>query len=366
MDQRITNLADILVNYSLKVKKGDWVLLWVDAGSMPLIIELQRKILEAGGMMELVPRHDVLIEDVLRLGTEAQIRWVPPGLAQAVEKADASLTISAPSNTRFLARIDPAKQAFRADTIGNISKRIQERRLAGELRWVTTIFPVPALAQEADMSLREYEDFVYHATHADDPEPGKYWQSVYEEQERLIGWLAGKDQLEVRGPNVDLTLSIKGRKFLNASGQVNMPDGEVYTSPVEDSAEGWIRYTYPALRDGRTVEGVEMKFEQGRVVKATSQKNEAYLNELLDLDDGARYLGEFAIGTNYNIQQFTGSTLFDEKIGGTIHMAVGFGFPEAGSRNKSSLHWDMVCDMRTDSEILIDGELFYKDGIFQI
>ncbi|MDX1437757.1 MAG: aminopeptidase [Anaerolineales bacterium] len=366
MDPRITNLANILVNYSLEIKHGDWVILWGDMDGLPLITEIQRQVLKAGGHLETAFRSDALIEDVLKYGSEEQIRWTPPGLAGAVDRADAAITIRAPSNTRQLAKIDPAKQAFRAEAIGAISRKIIERQRAGSLRWTTTNFPCHALAQEADMSLREYEDFVYHATHADDPDPIRYWENVHKEHLRLLEWLKGKERLEVRGPHVDLSFSVKGRKFLDASGKLNMPDGEIYTSPVEDSVDGRIRYSFPAIHDGRQVDGIELQFEQGRVVQATASKNEAYLNQLLDMDEGARYLGEFAIGTNNNIQQYTGSTLYDEKIGGTIHLAVGFGFEEAGSKNHSSLHWDMVTDMRADSEILVDGELFYKNGEFQV
>jgi aminopeptidase len=366
VDPRLRNLADILVNYSLKVKEGDWAVVWADVATLPLVIEIQRKILQAGGHLDAAFRVDDLIEDVLILGNENQIRWMPPGLALALEEADAVMTIRGPSNTRSLAGADPARQAIRAEALGKISKRILERARAGKLRWVTTNYPCQSLAQEANMSLREYEDFIYGATYADQPDPVSLWEQVHEEQDRLVGWLEGKERLEVHGPDIDLTLSIQGRKFLNAAGKNNMPDGEIYTSPVEESAEGWVRFTYPAIHDGREVEGVELHFDKGRVVKATARKNEAYLNKLLDLDAGARHLGEFAIGNNATIQQFTGSTLYDEKIGGTIHMAVGLGFEEAGGRNKSALHWDMVCDMRRDSEILVDGMLFYKDGQFQV
>jgi aminopeptidase len=170
----------------------------------------------------------------------------------------------------------------------------------------------------------------------------------------------------VKGPDVDLSLSIDGRTFINADGENNMPSGEIFTSPVEDSANGWIKFTYPAIMSGREMEGVELEFKDGKVVTAKAEKNEDFLLAMLDTDENARFLGEFAIGTNYGITKFTKSILFDEKLGGTMHLAVGAGFPESGSKNQSSIHMDMICDMRKDSEITIDGELFYKDGEFQV
>jgi aminopeptidase len=178
--------------------------------------------------------------------------------------------------------------------------------------------------------------------------------------------LVGRKQVIVRGPNADLTLSIEGRKFINSDGRRNMPSGEIFTGPVEDSANGWVKFTYPAITGGREVEGVELHFENGEVVKASAEKNEKYLLTMLDSDSGSRYLGEFAIGTNYKIEKFTKSILYDEKIGGSFHMAIGAGYPETGSLNKSSIHWDFICDLRDNSEIFVDGVLFYKNGLFQI
>ena len=216
------------------------------------------------------------------------------------------------------------------------------------------------------MSLSEYEDFVYAATFADQPDPVACWRNIYTTQQRLVEWLKGKRQVIVRGPNIDLTLSIEGRTFVNSDGKHNMPSGEIFTGPVEESVNGWVKFTYPAIRQGREVEGVELEFKDGKVVAARARKNEDYLLSQLDSDAGARYLGEFAIGTNMGIQRFTRSILFDEKIGGTLHMAVGAGYPETGSKNQSSVHWDFICDMRTDSQILVDGDLFYRNGEFQI
>ena len=216
------------------------------------------------------------------------------------------------------------------------------------------------------MSLRDYENFVYGACYCDREDPVAEWVRVHDEQERVVQWLKGRSQVKVVGPNVDLTLSVKGRTFINSDGKHNMPSGEVFTGPVEDSANGWVRFTYPAVHGGREVEGVELTFEGGKVVKATAKKNEDYLIRMLDIDEGSRYLGEFAIGTNFGIQKFTKNILFDEKIGGSFHMAVGAGYPDTGSQNQSAIHWDMICDMRDSGEIWVDGEQLYKDGVFVI
>jgi len=240
------------------------------------------------------------------------------------------------------------------------------RSAAGELRWVGTLFPTNAYAQEADMSLSEFQDFVYGACHVDKADPSAEWRKVSLEQQRLVDWLKGKDQLRVQGPSVDLTLSIAGRTFINSDGKRNMPSGEIFTGPVEDSVNGWVRFSYPAIVAGREISGVELVFEEGKVVRASAEKNEEFLLSALESDEGARYLGEFAIGTNYGIDRFTKNILYDEKIGGTIHMALGSGYPETGSKNKSSIHWDMICDMRNGGKIFADGELIYDTGDFRI
>jgi aminopeptidase len=268
------------------------------------------------------------------------------------------------TNTRGLAGIDPAKQAVRNKVDGSITEVQMRRGAAKEFKWVTTLFPTQAYADEAGMSLKEFEDFVYNAVHANEDDPIAYWTRVEQEQKKVVERFEGHDKVVLRGPNVDLMLSIKDRTFVNAAGEHNMPDGEIFTGPVEDSLNGWVRYTYPVIKDGRVVEGVELKFVEGQVLAAKADSNENYLQQMLDTDPGARRVGEFAIGTNFEINRFTGNILFDEKIGGSFHMALGAGYPETGSQNKSQIHWDMICDMRQDAEILVDGEVVYKDGKF--
>ena len=365
-DPNVEKLASILVNYCTQVKPGDWVLVRGHVLAMPLIEETLRQVVRAGGNPTLQLESDELGEVVLREANAEQLSWVSPLDEIMAEKLDVRIVINAASNTRALTGVDPKRQQLYQSARRKFSRTLMERSAAGNHRWVLTNYPCPAFAQEADMSLADYERFVYGATFADQADPVAAWQGIHDMQQRLVDWLVGKDQVVVRGPNVDLTLSIAGRTFINSDGKRNMPSGEIFTGPVEDSVNGWVRFTYPALRGGREVEGVELGFENGKVVRATAAKNEDYLISQLDSDPGARYLGEFAIGTNYQIQRFTKSILYDEKIGGTLHVAVGAGYPETGSRNQSAVHWDFICDMRQESEILVDGELFYRNGQFVI
>ena len=365
-DPRVDGLARLLVNYCVAVQPGDWVALRSDLTARPLAERVYAHILAAGGNPTVLWNDETLDETLYAAAGDDQLRWISPVEALLADRVDARIVIRAPENTRALTGIDPARQRLHGVAQQPLRQIYQQRAAAGTHRWTLTNYPCAALAQEADMSLRDFEDFVYAATYADQPDPVAAWQAIHDRQQRLVDWLKGKSEVVVRGPNVDLRLSIAGRTFINSDGKRNMPSGEIFTGPVEESAEGWVRFTYPAIRGGREVEGVEMVFAQGKVVKATARKNEAYLLSQIESDPGAAYLGEFAIGTNYQIQRFTKSILYDEKIGGTMHMALGSGYPETGSRNESSIHWDFICDMRTDSEILVDGELLFKDGQFVI
>jgi aminopeptidase len=365
-DYRVENLAKTLVDYSIQVKPQDWVLVQGNVLALPLVNEVVRFILRAGGNPNVLLDSDGTNEVILKESSEEQLQWISPIEKMVLENVDATINLRASSNTRALSGVDPRKQRLRQTSRRELMQTYMQRAAQGKLRWVLTNYPCPAYAQDADMSLGEYEDFVYAATFADQEDPVKCWQDVHDNQQRIVDWLKGKKQVVVHGPNSDLTLSIAGRTFINSDGKRNMPSGEIFTGPVEDSVNGWVRFTYPAITGGREVEGVEFVFKEGKVVQASAKKNEEYLLTLLDSDPGARYLGEFAIGTNYGIKHFTRSILFDEKIGGSFHMAVGSGYPETGSRNQSSIHWDFICDLRDNSEILVDGELFYKNGEFQI
>lgn len=364
IDPRLEKLADILVHYSTEVQPGQWVGILGDITALPALRAVYAKVLRAGAHPVLMLHDEALQRLFLREANDDQINWLDPSQTLYYDQADVYIRVLGSSNTRAMTNIDPKRtQQLRAAQRPWLETRM--RRAANhEMNWVGTLFPTEATAQEAGMSLEEYEDFVYGATFADREDPVGAWQELGAMQQQKIDWLVGKKHVKLQGPNIDLQLSIDGRTFINACGIRNMPDGEIFTGPVEESVNGWVRYSYPSIVAGRAVEGIELKFEDGKVTEASARKNEALLHAQLDTDPGARYLGEFAIGTNFGIDRFTGSILFDEKIGGTIHTAIGLGYPDTGSKNTSSVHWDMICDMRVDSTIHVDGELFYENGTF--
>jgi aminopeptidase len=368
-DARVDRFARVLVDYSARIQPSDRVLIEATTAAEPLVRALYLRILEKGGHPHPLvmlpdmtfPGHEELL---LTYGNDSQLDFIPSFFKLAYEQFESRIRIHSATNPRALGDIDPARSRRRGKAAGVMTETQMRRGATGEFKWVTTLFPTEGYAVEGGMSLRSYEDFVYRACHADEADPVAYWKNVEAKQASMVERLKGHDMIALNGPNVDLTLSIKGRTFMNSCGTHNMPDGEVYTGPVEDSVNGWVRFTYPAIYNGVAVEGIELTFSKGRVEQAKAAKNEKYLLEMLASDAGSRFLGEFAIGTNFEIDRFTGNILFDEKIGGTFHTALGAGYPETGSKNKSAIHWDMICDMRKDAEIAADGEVIYRNGQF--
>jgi aminopeptidase len=368
-DIRVQRFAKILVEHSTHVQPGDRILIEATTAAEPLVRELYAQILERGGLphpLVAIPGMMPFSQDELWMtyARDTQLDFVPTFYKLAYDQFEGRIRIHSATNTRATTSIDSLKAQRHSKALSSITEAQMRRGAEGKFKWVTTLYPTDAYAQDANMSLKEYEDFVFNAVHAQEQDPIAYWQSTGVEQQKAIDFLSDKSQVVLRGPNVDLTLSIKGRKFANSVGVFNMPDGEIFTGPVEDSVNGWVKFTFPAIYGGVAVEGAELTFSNGRVEKAKADKNEDYLIKMLESDSGSRYLGEFAIGTNRDITRFTGNILFDEKIGGSFHMALGAGYPETGSKNKSAIHWDMICDMREDSEITADGQPFYKDGKF--
>jgi aminopeptidase len=301
---------------------------------------------------------------MLKVGSDEQLGYLSPLALQEIETIDATLTIWADTNTKSLSGVEPRKAALAQQARRPLLARFLERSAAGDLNWCGTLFPTSAHAQDAEMSLTEYEDFVYGAGLLHEPDPVAAWQAVRDRQARVVELLSSKRVLRIVAPGTDLTLSVAGRTWINADGTKNFPDGEVFTGPVEESAEGHITFSFPAVHLGREVEGIHLVFERGKVVTATATKGQELLTSLLDMDAGARYLGEFAFGTNPGIQRYTRNTLFDEKIGGTIHLALGASYPDTGGVNQSGLHWDIVCDLRQGGRVYADGALIYQDGAF--
>ncbi len=367
-DIRAEKFAQILVDYSTQVKPGDRVgIASATIEAEPVIRALYQLILERGAYPHLLLELPGQKELLLTYASDKQLDFTPQLHKFVFEEFEVLIKIRSEANTRELSGFDPER--VRRYEQGQLAPLIETQMRRGadkSLHWMSTQYPTNAYAMEAEMGFEEYQDFFFRACHADPetPDPVAYWRDVEKKQNHILERLQGHDRFVLRGPNVDLSISVQGRTFINACGKTNMPDGEIFTGPVEDSANGWVRYTYPAIYQGNLVEGVELTFEEGKVVKATAAKNEALLLKMLDSDPGARYLGEFAIGLNYEIDRFTRSILFDEKIGGSFHMALGAGYPETGSHNRSHIHWDMICDLRQESEILLDNELIYRNGQF--
>jgi aminopeptidase len=363
-DPRIARLAALIVEYSLEL--GERRILRIDAPevSSPLALALYRAALSAGAFPYTNLSSDGLLEILLAEGSEEQLAYVSPVTWHEIETIDALATVWSDTNTRSLSRVDPGRQARFLGAQRQLSNRRWERISTGEMRWCGTLFPTNGHAQDADMSLARYEDFVYAACHVDEDDPAAHWRLVAASLRARADELETVRALRIVGPDTDLHVGVDGRRWLAADGRYNMPDGEVFTSPIETETEGKIRYTFPAIYHGREVEDIRLRFEGGRVVAAEAARGGDYLNSLLDMDEGARVLGEVAFGLNYEIDRFTRNILFDEKIGGTMHLAVGSAFPQAGGANTSGLHWDMICDLREDGEVYADGELVWKAGRF--
>jgi aminopeptidase len=363
-DSRHRRLADVLVGYSTEVREGDLVTLETSELAAPLAREIYRALLDAGAQP--LPRTSLeeITEDLLKDGDEEQLAWVNPARADDIETVDVRIVVEAYANTKRFSGIDAARFAIFERASEPLRNRYLERAAAGELRWALTQFPTNAAAQDASMSLAEYEDFVYGAGFLDDPDPQARWRKFGERIDRVGDFLSDKQELRIVAEGTDLRLDVGGRTWIRSKGKENFPDGEVFTAPFETSVEGDIRFTYPAVFRAREVDDVRLRFEGGKVVDASASRGEDFLLQMIDLDDGARRVGEFAFGLNDAVPFFTKNILFDEKIGGTVHLALGTAYPESGGLNRSALHWDMICDLRAGGEVYADGELVYRDGAF--
>lgn len=365
-DPRLSKLAELLVNYSVEAGRGDWLVIFGDVVTFPLAREVYRAGLEAGAHPQVLFRDQEIRRLKIRYGDEEQLDWISPTAEYVMERVDCFIDLMGAENTRVLSGLNPERVARAQRASSSVREIYWERSGKDELNWVLTRYPTHASAQEAEMSLPDYEEFFYRACLLEEEDPIQAWRDLRQGQEKMVTWLRGKERVEVLGPNVDLRMSIEGRRFINSGGRYNMPDGEIYTSPVEDSVEGQISFTYPSARFGPEVAGIRLTMEAGRVSEASAEKGEDFLLSKLELDEGSNRIGEFAIGTNWAIDRYTGDTLFDEKIGGTVHLALGQGIEQAGGVNKSTLHWDLVTDMSQGGRILVDGELFYENGEFKI
>ena len=364
-DPRLLKLADVIVQHCTSVQPGDLVRISGSPLTEPLLSILYKKVLEAGGhpMVSMAPEN--CAELLLAHGTDDQIRFENPVAQFETETIDVAISLWGQQNSKALTAIAPEKQGLRSQARKKLLGTFLDRAATKELRWCGTQFPCHSSAQDAEMSLADYQDFVFRGGLLHLEDPAAAWQQISIRQQRLVDYLTGTKEIHFVTPQgTDLRLDVTDRTWINCDGRENFPDGEVFTGPVETGTEGTVCYSFPAVHGGREVEDIQLVFEAGKVVQASASKGEAFLHSMLDQDPGARILGEIAIGTNYAITQYTKNTLFDEKIGGTFHAALGAAYPESGGTNESALHWDMVCDLRSGGQIFVDGELISENGRF--
>ncbi len=366
-DQRAEALARILVRYSTRVGQGDVCVIQSTTTAEPLVQAVYEEVLRAGGLPVMQLTTEGAAAAFYELASEEQLDWIPPTSTWTAENADVRIAIMADANARELTAVDPKRQARQSRARKPLMETSMRRAAAGEYRWNVTLFPTQAYASEAGMSLARYEDFYYAACLATDGDPVTAWQRQSDEVKRLAEWIQGREEVRITAPNgTDVTLGVSGRTFIPCVGEHNMPDGEFFTGPLEDSANGEVVFSFPTVYGGREVSGIRFRFEDGKVVDASAERGEEFLIETLDTDEGARRLGELGIGTNYGIATGTKEILLDEKIGGTVHMAIGMSYPETGGQNDSAVHWDMVCDLRQGGSITVDGTELQRDGRFVV
>ena len=364
-DPRLERLADLVVGYSLGLQPGKIVRVDSTTTGLPLAAEVYRAGLRAGAFPYMNVELEAAAEALVVEGNDEQIEFIRPTAEAEVDAIDAIVTIWSEANTRALTGSSPERHQRLIAATRQLTNRRWARISAGELGWSGVLCPAPAHAQDAGMSLEQYTSFVFRACHVEgEGDATAHWRAQSAELGAHAERLAQVRELRITGPDTDLRIVVEGRKWEAADGHYNMPDGEVYTSPVETETEGEISFSFPALFHGREVDGIRLRFEGGKVVSAEARRGADFLDALLDLDEGARRLGEVAFGLNYEIDRFTSNTLFDEKIGGTMHVALGSAFEELGGTNDSALHWDLVCDLRADGEVYGDGELIWRAGRF--
>ena len=358
--------ADILTGYSTAIVPGDQVAISGGVAAEPLLTAIYRAALRRGANAVLVPSFTETQTDLLSLGSDQQLAFVSPLERWAREDATVTVDVQASDNTRALSSVAPSRQVVWSRARADLRRTAFERAARGERRWTSTLYPTAAYAQDAEMSTAEFARFLTSACMLDEPDPVAAWRALSSRQARMIAWLEQRSDIHVVAPGTDLRLSVAGRAWVNSDGKRNFPSGEVFTGPVEDSAEGHLRVTYPVVTQGREVADIRLRFSAGEVIDASASKNETFLIETLDTDPGARRLGEFAFGTNDRIDRWTKNILLDEKMGGTVHMALGMGYPETGNHNRSAIHWDLICDVRHGGEVTADGAPVLQHGEYRI
>ena len=367
----MTNLwdkyAEVLVDYSVNVQPGELTIIRTDSyQSQPLIKAIYKRVLEKGAYPVVRMGVEGLNEVYIKNATDEQLAYIDPMTEVEYDQAKNFISIGAPFNVKNMARSDSKKLAKRSAATRRLSEKLLKRSAEGDLNWVIADFPTNALAQEANMSLDEYTEFLIKACYLHLDNPIEKWKEINAFQQKIADFLNTKSKIRLVGEQTDITFNVAGRTWKSCAGECNFPDGEVYTSPVEDSANGQIYFDFPQIYRGNEAQKVLLTLKDGKVIEAKAEKGEEFLNDMLNMDEGARFVGEIAIGTNDMVQDVTGNILFDEKIGGSIHMAVGASYPDTGGKNVSGLHWDLIKNMKNGGQIYADDELIYENGKFLI
>lgn len=365
-NQNLHKLAEVLVGYSANIKPDDEVAIIGSDLAAPLVQEVYREVLLAGGHPTVICRPADLDYIFYQNATSEQIAHKPALFTHVAENFDAIIRIASDHNARTLSGIDSRRIARRQQATEEVMATFMRRAAEEELNWVLTQFPTHACAQEAEMALTEYREFFRLACKLDQEDPVSLWEEIDAQQQRIVERLNEVEEIRIVSNDTDLTLSVAGRTWINCCGHENYPDGEVFTGPVEDSANGHVRFSFPGIYSGKEIQDIRLTFKDGEVTEADAAKGQQLLEDLLETDEGARRLGELGVGTNHGITRFTKNMLFDEKMGGTVHLALGRGYPESGSSNESGIHWDILCDMKDGGTIYGDGEVVYEDGRFLI
>ncbi len=363
-DEYTIKMAKTLIQYSLEVKKGEWVVISADPVCMELVRECYREILHAGANPSVLFHPSGFTEILYKEGNDEQLSFISDFQLDRVKKADCILNILGSENICELSNIDSKKIALRAKSNAQISEIMHKRSDNGSLRWTLCQYPTNADAQQANMSLSDYKDFIYRACMLYENDPALSWKKIHDEQEQIVQRLNGTQKLHIVSKDTDITMSVKDRVWINSDGHHNFPSGEVFSAPVEDSVNGKICFSFPGIYMSKEIENISLEFKDGRVTKYSAEKGSDLLAEILQIDEGSSRLGEVAVGTNYGITKFTKNMLFDEKIGGTVHLALGNSYGECGGKNRSAIHWDMLCDMKQEGKIYADNKLVYENGKF--
>jgi aminopeptidase len=358
----VEKLAVLATEYCVPVSEGKKIGIIGNVTAAPLIQQVFKHVLLKGGHPEPRLILDGLDELLYIHASDKQLTFVSPFVKYFYSEIDAIIQIFAENNTRRLSNVPPKKLKERA-AAGREVVEIHVKRHLKRGGWTLLPYPTQGFAQEAEMSQFEYQDFIAKACFLDKQNPVKEWKKLSKTQEKIAQRLNEAKKLRFIGEDTDLKLNVDGRRWVNCDGHLNMPDGEVFTTPIENSAEGHIRFTYPGIYMGREVQDIVLTFKKGKVTKAEAKKGQDLLREIIKTDDGAEKIGEIAIGTNTGIDKFTKNMLFDEKMGHCIHLALGLAPPESGGKNQSSIHWDILKDMRK-GEIYADNELVYEKGKF--